>query len=67
MDIDKYLKLTNLSKDEYKEIRFNDYKKKYGNDLQEYQFENMIKYNPDSYTDFSLYSKYLKKTIKKYT
>jgi len=67
MDIDKYLKIINLSKDEYKIIRFNHYKKKYGDDLQYYQFVNMIRCVPEDNLDNQFFHKYIKQPIIQYS
>lgn len=53
--IDDYLKIINLSKDEYKNIRFKYYKKKFGDDLEYFQFISMIRYNPIDIMDNYLY------------
>ena len=61
MDIDNYLQIMNLSKDEYKIIRFKEYKKKYGFELQNHEFENMLRYVPENCMDDQYYHKYIKK------
>ena len=52
--LNDYLKIINLSKDEYKMIRFNIYKQKYG-DIQYFQFISMIRYTPLDIMDNHLY------------
>ena len=47
MNIENILKIKNLSIDQYFEKRFKFYKKKYGSNLQKYQFLNMIKNEPE--------------------
>jgi hypothetical protein len=60
MDIDSYLRISNINHKEYKIIRYKEYKKKYGDDLKEFQFINMLKYVPENSLDDQYYFKYIK-------
>lgn len=58
MNIENILKIKNLSIDQYFEKRFKFYKKKYGSNLQKYQFLNMIKNDPEEFLDYQFYYLY---------
>ena len=64
MDIDSYLKITKLNYKQYKIIRYNEYKKKYGDDLKEFEFINMLRYVPESSLDDQYFHKYIKVELK---
>ena len=59
MDIDKYLQITNMDYKQYKNIRFNHYKKKHGCDLKIHEFENMLRYVPENCMDSQFFHKYI--------
>lgn len=60
MIIENYLKILNLSYQDYFNIRFKFYKEKFGDELQEFQFINMIKYCPEEDLDNQFYHKIIR-------
>jgi len=58
MNIENIVKIKKLSIDQDFEKRFKFYKKKYGYNLQKYQFLNMIKNEPEEFLDYQFYYLY---------
>lgn len=59
MNIKNYLQILNISHDTYYERRYEVYKKKFGDELEKYQFENMIKNEPLDIMDNDYYYNFI--------